>query len=55
MKLNGGFFSTQKEVEILAEKYRNGKTAHVYKLNSSYSWSTKVLHGNGEIVKTIGK
>ena len=54
MKLNGGFFSKQEEVEIFAKKYRKDKIAYIYKLNNLYSWSTKVLHGNGEIVKTIG-
>lgn len=54
MKLNGGFFSTQEEVETFAKKYRKGKIAYIYKLNNLYSWSTKVLCENGEIVKTIG-
>lgn len=55
MKLNGGFFSTQKEVETLAKKYRKGKIAYIYKLNNLYSWSTKVFDGNGTIIKIIGQ
>ena len=54
MKLNGGFFSTQKEVETLAKKHRKGKIAYIYRLNNYYSWSTKILEGNGIIIKTIG-
>ena len=51
MKLKGGYFSTIKEVEKLARKYKKSKTAYIYERDGLYYWSTKLLGGN--IIKII--